>query len=173
MKKKCLAGFTAIASLALYSSALGGDEPTKYRFEKTVNGQRIAVVLEIGPFDSRGHTITHISSNGGYLVDGQRPIGNDGATHATTEFKRCDIYWNGKKIKLPRNAWSSIFNVPLRAIDPLTESGTGFAIIPSIDGSSVLFYFGTGLADVGLEKAWLVVDRDCNWRKFHSWEAGD
>jgi hypothetical protein len=173
MKYMCVAASTVIAWLAFRPFAFGTEPATKYNFEKTVNGQRIAVVLEIGPFDSHQHKVRHVSSNAGYLIDGQRSIGNDGATHATTEFKRCDIFWNGKKIKLDRNAWSSIFNVPLKAIDPLTQSGTGFAIIPSIDGSSILFYFGTGLADVGLEKAWLAVDRDGRWRKFHSWEAGD
>lgn len=167
------AAFTAIAWFALRSLAFGTDDANKYQFEKTVNGQRIVVMLEIGPFDSHGHTVRHVSSDAGYLVDGERPIGNDGATHAATEFKRCDIYWNGKKVKLPRKAWSSIFNVPLKAINPLTELGTGFAIVPSIDGLSILLYFGTGLADVDLEKAWLVVDRDGKWRKFHSWEVAD
>jgi hypothetical protein len=166
-KPKLIAqGVLFVSICALSPDCVFAQENTRYDFEKTINNQKIAVVLETGPFDADKHTVRHLSDEEGYLVDEQKPIGTDGATHAVTEFKRFDVYWNGKKIPLEDGSWSSIFNVPLRQIDPSEQARIGLAIIPAADGSSILFYFVTGLVDVRLEQAWLVVDKNAKWRRF-------
>lgn len=169
MKNKSLAGFTTVASLAFCLSAFSADEPTKYQFEETVNGQKISVSLETGPFDSNAQQVKHISISTGYLIDGQRPIGSQGDIEAATEFKRFDIYWNGKRVPLNRVAWSSIFNVPLIAIRSLNHEPAGFTIVPSIDGSSLLFYFRPHSGDAEVpEEAWMIVNKMGKFTKFHS-----
>lgn len=169
MKKGAFAISGFVTLWGICSLAVATEELVKYQFEKTIKGQKITVALEIGPFDSAAHTVRHVSLNEGYLIDGEKPIGNDGAIHATTEFKRFDIYWNGKKIPLPRHAWSSIFNVPLNAVNPVKSSASGLAVIPSVDGSSILFHFKPSTGDAEEpDEAWLVVDKKGAWQKFHS-----
>ena len=149
--------------------ALSAEELTRYRFDKTINGQKITVVVEIGPFDAQQHSIKHLSTEEGYLIDGQRPIGNDGDTEAVTEFKRLEVYWNDKKVPLARESYSSIFNVPLHTIAPRTDSRAGFTITASIDGSSVLIYFRPDVGDGEPDEAWLIVSRSGEWKKFRNW----
>ena len=148
------------------------DNAAAYRFDKMINGQKISVVLEVGPFNAGAHRVKHVSISAGYRVDSERPIGNDGDTEARTEFRRFEVYWNDKKVPLQRRAYSAIFNVPLSPIERLGTNDRGFAIIPSIDGSSLLFHFRPNTGASEPEEAWLVVDRSGIWRKFHSWELG-
>jgi hypothetical protein len=165
--KKLLVVF--VLCVLLCRGLLGAEEPTTYRFEETVNSQTITIELETGAFDPKAHRVKHISISAGYSVDGQRPIGNQGGTKAVSEFKRFDISWNGKRVSLDRVAWSSIFNVPLIAIQPLSSEPAGLAVIPSPDGSSILFYFRPHSGDAeDPEEAWLVIDRKGKWQKFHS-----
>ena len=159
------------AQVLLLQTALASDDINKYSFEREVNGQEIKVIFEVGPFDEKAHEIKYVSPDVGYEIDGQRPIGNQGTRRAYTEFKRFDISWNGKQVSLERRAWSSIFDVPVKPIDPLSDASVGFAIIPAIDGSSLLFYFRPHSGDSGSpEQAWLIVNKDGTWKKFHNWE---
>jgi hypothetical protein len=146
--------------------------PSTYRYSRVVGGHTLTITIEVGQFDSALHHIEHVSTNAGYRIDGEIPIGNDGTTTATTEFKRLEISWDGKNVKLPRRAWSAIFNVPLQLIR-YDHNTSGFAVLPADDGSAVLLIFKTGLADVGPEQAWLFVDRNGNWRRFYSRIAED
>ena len=168
MKKRSFATTIAVYS-ALSRAVLGAEAPNEYHFEQTVNGQKISVVLETGPFDANTHQVKHISISAGYSIDGQRPIGNQRGTEADTEFKRFEVSWNGRRVPLDRVAWSSIFNVPLICIRPLHHDPAGITIVPSIDGSSIVFYFRPHRGDAEVpEEAWMIVNKMGKWTKFHS-----
>lgn len=162
----------AYAAEAFSPQLRAADNGSTYSYNKILAGHALAITIQVGPFDATAHQVKHVSVDAGYRIDDQIPIGNDGATTATTEFKRLDITWDGKKVSLPRSAWSAIFNVPLRRIAP-DENTTGFAIVPSDDGSAVLLIFKTGLAEVGPEEAWLVVTENGTWKRFDSRRAED
>ena len=169
MKNICLHIALTSAAFASCLPDLCADEPSHYQFEQKVNGQNIIVLLTTGPFDVKAHKVTHKSISEGYFIDGQRPLGNQGGTTAITEFKRFDISWNGTHVFLPRHVWSTVFNVPLVPIRPMSEETAGLAIVPAIDGSSVLFYFRPHSGDAeDPEEAWLFINRDGTWKKFHS-----
>src|SRR5438552_383888 len=170
--KTCISLWMLIGTVLLLQPASASENADTYRFAKMINGQKISVVLEVGPFNAGAHRVKHVSISAGYRVDSERPIGNDGDTEARTEFRRFEVYWNDKKVPLQRRAYSAIFNVPLSPIERLGTNDRGFAIIPSIDGSSLLFHFRPNTGASEPEEAWLVVDRTGIWRKFHSWELG-
>ena len=144
-----------------------GNPNSQYHFARTVQGQKLSVILEIGPFDAIHHDIKHTGT--GVLVDGSRPMGNDGDSTASTEFKRFVISWNGNDIHLVKASYSPIFNVPLKLIVPGESSTSGFAIIPSQDGRALLFYFRSEGGPTP-EQVWLVVDSSGKWKRFHSWD---
>lgn len=163
-----------IACLQIITTPLlisGGEKVAPFEYTKAVAGQKILVVLQFGQFDPKAHEVRHISREVGYLVDGQRPIGTDGAVTARTEFKQLEISWNGKRVPIARSAWSSIFNVPMRFVNPVKSNESGFSIVPSLDGSAVMLYFRPDVGDAEEpEEAWLVIDSHGKWRKFHSAE---
>jgi hypothetical protein len=171
MKGKHFIASAVIGWLIAFQFASNATELTKYQFDKTINGQKISVMLEIGPFDAKRHSVKHLSLEDGYLIDGQKPIGNDGDTEAVPEFKRLEVYWNDKKVPLGRECYSAIFNVPLHVIVPRTDPRPGFTITPSVDGSSVLMYFRPNVGDGESDEAWLVISRTGEWKKFRDWAA--
>jgi hypothetical protein len=140
---------------------------SSYHFARAVAGQQLSVVIQTGPFDATMHDVKRTPA--GVLIDGTRPMGNDGDSAATTEFKRFEISWNGKDIHLDKASYYSIFNIPLNVIVPGETNSAGFAIIPAQDGRSLLFYFKSEGGPVP-EQVWLVVDSAGTWKRFHSWD---
>ena len=139
-----------------------------YHFARVVADQQLSVVIQTGPFDATLHNIKRTKA--GVLIDGARPMGNDGDSTATTEFKRFEISWNGKNIHLDKASYSSVFNIPVNLIVPGETTAAGFAIIPSEDGRSLLFYFKSEGGPVP-EQVWLVSsDSTGTWKRFHSWD---
>jgi hypothetical protein len=164
--------FGSVAALISLSTILGSnaDDNTSRTFQFGANGQKIKVVIGTEPFRKASHNIQTKGEPIAYLIDGQTPIGTSGNNEAQTQFSNFEVFWNDKKIDLRREAWSAIFNVPLRLIEPLRDNASGLAIVPSSDGGSILFYFRPNVGDSEPEGAWLVVDQTGTWRRFHSWE---
>ena len=130
----------AVTSFSLICClVIQGGTDGSYHFARVVAGQKLSVIIQTGPFDATLHKIKRMKA--GVLIDGARPMGNDGDSTATTEFKRFEISWNGKNIHLDKASYSPVFNIPPNLIVPGETNAAGFAIIPAQDGRSLLFYF--------------------------------
>lgn len=136
------------------------DKLTTYRQTLPMKGARVEVLLQIGPFDPRGHRFGH-NAAGDVTMDGFRARGTDSVpAQAQTVVRRFEVRWNGKPVPIAERHWKHLLDVtPRKALHSDDDNGTVY-LLPADDGKAVLLAIDGGQDGAGLFKTWWAIRED-------------
>ncbi|GJH40990.1 hypothetical protein RCZ04_15400 [Capnocytophaga sp. HP1101] len=79
-------------------------------------GKGVSITLTSQDFDKNKHTITYVKGQGITKIDGKTFQGTDG-NMPKREYKSIEVVVNGKRVTIPKSAYSDLYNPNLDVAD--------------------------------------------------------
>jgi hypothetical protein len=155
-----LTATTASVSPSVFAS---GRTEAEFDVHWQHKSQSIVIRIRSQKFREAAHEIS--LRKGWKYVDGQRALGIDGTGEIETEIAEFEIFWNGEKVPLPKEAYAPLFNFSLNKARYFPGDSGELLAVKSDTTDALLFVFATGAENVR-QWVWLLVKRDGKWTRF-------